>query len=251
MLIVTDVSFYQYKYTDDSLREISRTIDFGKMREKTPAVILRAGQNLWKDITFDISRKNAKDAGLFHGSYWFYDSRADPKKQAALWVDVLNGDTGELPLWCDFEDRYGGKWNRWQDWYDFIEYLKEALPTKEIGIYTAYYYWLEHTVAKAIPKASLNYFKNYPLWVAHYGVRIPLVPAPWDDWTLWQYTDNGDGLAYGVQSLNIDLNYFNGDEEAFRARFRLGDVKQPSPRVEAFEVKAVYPNKVIDYKEIK
>ena len=45
-----------------------------------------------------------------------------------------------------------------------------------------------------------------------------MVPKPWakTEWLLWQFTDNGDGKIYGVESKNIDLNYFNGDIAAFR-----------------------------------
>jgi len=72
---------------------------------------------------------------------------------------------------------------------------------------------------------QLAYFKQYPLWIANYGVDSPLVPAPWDknEWTLWQITDNGDGALYGVESKNIDLNYFNGDEASFKAAFGLSE----------------------------
>ena len=222
-VIGSDVSFYQYKYEDATLKKITEWIDFEKMKTLSPFVIIRAGQNTWKDICFDVSWKNAKDAGLSRGSYWFYDSRATPQSQAEKWADTLNGDLGELPLWCDIEDNYGGPYGSWKHWYNFIERLKLLVPKKEIGIYTAYYYWLERTVVKGIPAASLEYFKQYPLWIANYGVSIPLVPKPWNEWTFWQYMDNGDGEAYGVKSKQIDLNYFNGDFSEFRSRFRISD----------------------------
>ncbi|MCJ7520184.1 MAG: hypothetical protein MUO42_11020, partial [Anaerolineaceae bacterium] len=37
---------------------------------------------------------------------------------------------------------------------------------------------------------------------------------PWKSnkkpWKFWQYTNQGDGLAYGAESKAIDLNWFNG-----------------------------------------
>jgi lysozyme len=240
-----DVSMYQ----DDN--NTPQRIDFAMMREQTSAVIIRAGQNSWIDPDFKHNWKAAKEAGLHRGSYWFYDSLLDPKKQAELWVSALAGDLGELPLWCDFEDRYGGAFGGWKHWYDFIEHLKTLVPGKAIGIYTGYYYWLEHTVAKAIPKASLNYFKQYPLWVAAYNAVGPGVPTPWDDWLLWQFTDNGIGAPYGVESKNIDLNYFNGSEAEFYQFFGLSE-PAPLPDVEqSFEVKALYGEKEVLYKEMK
>ena len=46
---------------------------------------------------------------------------------------------------------------------------------------------------------------------------------------LWQYTDKGDGIKYGVESLNIDLNYYNGTLEQFNLEF--GVVVPPAPTI--------------------
>ena len=215
MIIGADVSFYQ----DDNATP--QKVDFAKMKANgAEFVILRAGQGSWSDPDFRDYWQSAK--GIFpRGSYFYYDNRFNPKEQADLYVQQFNGDFGELPLFCDFEDRRAGSYRKWQDWYTFIERLKALVPNKEIGIYTAYYYWLERTAVKGIPAASLEYFKQYPLWVANYKVDKPLVPKPWTEWTFWQYTDKGDGSLYGVESKNIDLNYFNGDLAALQTRFKL------------------------------
>ena len=36
---------------------------------------------------------------------------------------------------------------------------------------------------------------------------------PWPNWTLWQTTDKGDGLAYGCESKQVDMDQFNGTVE--------------------------------------
>lgn len=221
-VIGPDISFYQ----DDP--ETPQGVNFVRMRENATFVIVRAGQNLWGDRDFKANWSGAKAAGLPRGSYWFYDSRIDPKIQAEKWASMFEGDFGELPLWGDFEDNYGGKYKGWKHWYDFLERFKQLISAnKEIGVYTGYYYWRENTVAMGIPDASLNYFKQYPLWIANYNPTAPLIPKPWTDWTFWQFTDNGIGAPYGVESLNIDLNYFNGDLAAFEQRF--GVVVGPPP----------------------
>ena len=202
------MSFYQ----DDP--DTSRGIDFLKMKAAGAQFsIIRAGQNLWEDNEFDISWAASKGV-LPRGSYWFYDSRVDPKLQARKWLSCFAdpNDLGEFGFWCDFEERYGGAFTGWKHWYTFIEELRRIAPNAKIGIYTGYYYWREFTIAKNIPAASLQYFKQFPLWIAHYKVDTPLVPAPWSTWTLWQYTDDGNGKTYGVESNEIDLNYFNGSE---------------------------------------
>lgn len=226
-VIGPDVSFYQ----DDPTTAAS--INFVKMAANAGYVIIRAGQNTWEDVKFDISWKASKGL-LPRGSYWFYDSRIDPKVQAKKYISCFADpkDMGELPLWCDFEDTYGGPFGTWRHWYDFIEELKRLAPGKAIGIYTAYYYWRERTLPHMITVMQLAYFKQYPLWIANYNVTVPLVPAPWDatEWTLWQITDNGDGALYGVESKNIDLNYFNGDETDFENFFGVSlNIPVPSP----------------------
>ncbi|MFN8411284.1 MAG: phosphodiester glycosidase family protein [Anaerolineales bacterium] len=223
-VIGPDVSFYQ----DDP--ETPQGIDFIKMKASAGYVIIRAGQNLWPDPDFKANWTAAKKAGLPRGSYWFYDSRVEPKKQAELWVQQFNGDFGELPLFADLEEEYGGPYKGWKNWYTFIERVKALVGGKEIGIYTAYYYWRDNAPNSQTQATNLNYFKQYPLWIAHYKTETPLVPLPWKtgEWLFWQYTEGGDGALYGVESGGIDLNYFNGDIAALKKRFNLPDVT-PDP----------------------
>ncbi len=97
-VIGTDVSFYQ----DDP--QTPQGIDFAKMRQNAEYVIIRAGQNLWTDRDFKVNWREAKRVGLPRGSYWFYDSRVDPKRQAELWASLFGGDTGEDPGRLQRED---------------------------------------------------------------------------------------------------------------------------------------------------
>ncbi len=224
-VIGPDVSFYQ----DDP--DTSRQIDFVVMEQAGAGyVIIRAGQNLWVDPDFAFNWQKARDAGLPRGSYWFYDSRAEPKRQAELWVNQFGNDFGELPLFADFEERYEGIYKGWQNWKIFLNRLRELLPaSKEIGIYTAYYYWVDYG---KVPLTEMDYFHQYPLWIANYTTGgQPLIPAPWKswEWLFWQFTDKGDGKRWGVESAGIDLNYFNGDAAAFARRFPTVPAPPPPP----------------------
>jgi GH25 family lysozyme M1 (1,4-beta-N-acetylmuramidase) len=193
-------------------------INFSLVRNNTKGVIIRAGQNLWPDNEFSISWKNAKKVGLLRGSYWFYDSTANPKRQAEKYAEVLGDDPGEMELWCDFEDRYGGEYGGWRNWHDFMERLKVLLPGKQLGVYTGYYYWQEFA-------AGVKYFSQYPLWIAWYNQAEPLIPPIWKTWTYWQYTDDYPSDGWGAESNEIDMNYFNGTEEDFLKRY--GEVPTP------------------------
>lgn len=214
MYQLPDYSFYQYGW-NQTITEIERYIDFHALRQKTRGVILRAGQNLWRDKAFDVSWRNAKEAGLLRGSYWFYDSRANPKRQAEKWVETLGDDPGEMELWCDFEEQYGGAFGGWKHWYDFMENLRLLLPNKKLGVYTGYYYWQEFA-------AGVDYFGQYPLWIAWYNTTPPKVPSIWDKWTYWQFTDDHPAAGWGAQSNEIDMNYFAGSEADFLARYGVG-----------------------------
>jgi lysozyme len=224
-VIGPDVSFYE----DDP--ETPQGIDYVKMRASAGYVIIRAGQNLWVDSDFKLNWRESKLAGLPRGSYWFYDSRAEPKRQAEMWVQQHDGDFGELPLFADLEESYNGSYKGWKNWYTFLERLKELTSGKEIAIYTAYYYWRDNAPNATTQASNLEYFHQYPLWIAHYNTLEPLIPLPWKkgEWLFWQYTEAGDGKLYGAESKGTDLNYFNGDLAALRTRFNLSDTPPPPP----------------------
>lgn len=204
-----DISFWQ----DDPTT--APGINFVKMASQTRGVIIRAGQGSFEDKVFKTSWNNAKAAGMLRGSYWFYDSRVNPKRQAEKWVEILGNDTGEMEMWGDFEENYGGPYGGWRNWFDFMERVKVLLPEKKLGVYTGYYYFQENA-------AGVRYFAQYPLWIAWYNPQEPLVPSIWEDWTYWQFTSNGDGALFGVESKDIDLNYFNGSEADFLSRYNAG-----------------------------
>ncbi len=228
-IIGPDISFHE----DDP--STPQGIDFVKMAKSASFVIIRTGQNQWIDSDFKYNWREAKLAGLPRGAYWFYDSRSDPKRQAELWAEQFGGDFGELPLFADFEEAYNGPYKGWRKWYDFLERLKTLVGGKEINIYTGFYYWRDNAPSATFQAGSLEYFHQYPLWIANYGATKPAVPKPWgpDEWLFWQYTESGNGILYGVETIGIDLSYFNGDLAAFQARFNLSSTPPPPPTASA------------------
>jgi uncharacterized protein YgiM (DUF1202 family) len=134
-----------------------------------------------------------------------------------------------LPLFADLEEAYGGPFTGWQHWRTFLERLRALVGQKEIGIYTAYFYWRDNAPNPNTQPNELEYFHRYPLWIANYSANQPLVPKPWgtNEWLFWQFTAMGNGPIYGVESLEIDLNYFNGDGQAFARRFNVPVPPEP------------------------
>ena len=195
---IPDVSFYQDANTTP------QKIDFAKMRSQCEGVIIRAGQNTWIDEDVIYNWGAAKTAGLKRGSYWFYDSRNSPSNQANLWKAALGSDMPEWGLWIDLEESYGGAYKGEANWRKFVEAVQALFPGVKVAIYTANWWWSQQYVTQA------SYWVTFPLWVAGYDpVQYVVLPKPWETKgsVLWQYTSSGDGLMYGVESLEIDLNY--------------------------------------------
>jgi GH25 family lysozyme M1 (1,4-beta-N-acetylmuramidase) len=214
-VIVPDVSFWQDK------NDTPQMIDFAKMKAAgAPGVIIRAGQGSWTDADFVHNWQAAKASGLLRGAYWFYDSRYAPLSQAALFANSVKNDMPEMELWCDYEENYRGAFAGWKHFAVFVAEVQKLLPAVKVGIYTGYYYWMDHSPDPVTEAASLAWFGKLPLWLAWYSsANVVKIPAPWTKATYWQYTDKGDGLKYGVESLGIDLSYFNGSLADFSARY--------------------------------
>jgi lysozyme len=214
-----DVSMYQDAPTTP------QQINFEKMRGAgAQFVIIRVGQNAWVDPDFQWNYIEAKKAGLPRGAYFYYDSRVTPESQAALFLSLVDGNYPELGIWLDLEEKYNGAYRGWANWKRCLDILKARAP--RVGIYTGPSYWKEN---RPLGATYLNYFKSFPLWIANYEVLQPIIPAPWapDECVFWQYGTPSIGPEYGVESIEIDMNYFNGDAAAFASYFGLGSAVLP------------------------
>lgn len=72
------------------------------------------------------------------------------------------------------------------------------VPTAAPIIYTSASWWNTCT------GSSTAFAGTNPLWDANYGVSAPAIPAGWDNYTLWQYTNTG--TAAGISGA-ADLDY--------------------------------------------
>ncbi len=217
-----DVSFYQ------------QDIDWNIMRTHTDAAIIRAGQNLWPDTEFVRNWKEAKRVGIKRGVYWFYDDRTSPGNQANLLISLLKDDLPEMEVWCDWEKSFGGSYGSLANVVAFMQAVEKAIPVK-MGMYTGYYWFVDHS--NAITNYSqYNYLKTKPLWLAWYAAaEIVKIPAPWTSLLVWQYGTPAIGSIYGVKTLEIDMNYFNGTQRDFDARYLSDTITQPFPDVKQVE----------------
>lgn len=185
-----DVSHYQPNFDFQKARLEGNLFCFLKATEGSTYV----------DKSFTSHWKNAKSAGLLVGAYHFFHPQSDPIQQAKHFAQVVGPLSAEdLPCVLDWEttDNVPSA----QDRLEAMAFLNEVkiLTKKNPIIYTGPYF------AEAL-KLGTD-FKQFPLWVAHYGTKAPLVPDPWKIWSFWQYTDD----------QGIDKNIFNGSFDRLKA----------------------------------
>lgn len=217
-VLIVDIS----KWQDDP--HTVRIVDFVQLKGNgVSGVIVKCGEANAIDRAFLSYVAAMEQAEIPYGVYWYYNNKYPPKKQAQLLINTLekNNIHPKLGIWLDLEDRNPGGYMGWRHWYDFLLEVKMKFPKEKIGIYTGHYYFTEFTIQAGISAASLGWFAQFPLWIASYG-RFPLPTKPWgDSWTLWQFTDVLDGIKFGVESKELDGNYFNGTMEEFQKFFGL------------------------------
>jgi len=210
-------------------------IDFVKARENgTDFVFIRAGLDNTVDINFADAWRDAKKAGLLRGSYWYYDYRFNAWAQSQKYIGTLDGDYGELPLVVDLEKKRGTKYpNRMA----YLVGIKDFLEGLELHISD------NHSIMIYLNRGLINYLKPIPEWLLAYDLWIAWYPnawarlrnrqpkvSPWKRYTLWQHTDRADGHAYGMESRQVDENYFNGSWEELQNYATHISIEPPTPQ---------------------
>lgn len=205
--------------------------DFRKMRDYGMRfVVCKASQRNYADPSFEYNWPAARGI-LPRASYHYYDNTYSAIAQAKVYWDIIRDDLEGI-CWLDLEDRNEGTYRGWRYWYDWLEAfsLLSKLPDDRIGIYTAYYYWLEEMRLANLSQRA--YFKKYRLWLADYGLRgsDPLhpnfetkyTPDPWhdEDVVMVQTGTPVIGHDAGVSSWRLDYNIFNGGMDKFNQVFK-------------------------------
>ena len=188
-------------------------------------VFIKSSQALWTDEDILYNWKSAKQAGLLRGAYHFLDWVANPKLQAQYAWSLIQNDPGELPPVVDFEYWQPPPANAFDILWNYVVEM-ERLSGKKPIIYTGAFFWDAHGTDSDV-------WKNYPLWIASYTTQAYMEYnvdklTPWDKWHFWQYTSSGEGLAFGAESLDLDMNWFSGSYEDLLA-FSGSEITIPEP----------------------
>ncbi|MFH2102129.1 MAG: GH25 family lysozyme [Chloroflexota bacterium] len=167
-------------------------------------VFMKASQAKFTDPLFSANWVKAKAVGLLRGAYHYLDYTQPGRDQANYFADLLSADRGELSPVVDFEQRRSDKNTDLARSYlrDFVEQLGARGYTPII--YTGPSFWNEYGSKEA-------YWAQFPLWIAHYTTSAaPTLPPPWPRWTFWQFIVKGNGAVFGTESLDLDMNRFDG-----------------------------------------
>ena len=232
-------------------------IDFKKMFEAGMRFVLIKASDAQEKADIETlkwlvgDRNAAQAAGLYTGMYHFaylpnstdeaYVIRdAKAQAQKVIWRLASLGGYNErdLPLALDLENNCVKK-NRsgtciktmprslvtlWAEtWLQTVEEKTGRKP-----FLYSYSQFLEGATTRS------EVLRQYPLWLAHYGVspadpiaqpgqrtNIGCFVHSWStancssQWQIWQYSSCGIGSKYGVPSARVDLNVFRGSADNF------------------------------------
>jgi len=206
-----DVSKWQDENSTPQMMDFHKSVDAG-----AKFVFIKVSQATYLDPDYVLNWAHAKDAGLPVGGYHYLDWTKPAVDQARFFAGVLSADPGQLPPVVDFECKTNApnKRDATERLYQFCVTVEQMLGRK-IMIYTGAFYW-----AAFYSGAHEDYFASRYLWIASYSdlnymLRNLATYTIWDDYTFWQFTDKGNGLRFGAESLQLDMNYFNGTPERF------------------------------------
>jgi GH25 family lysozyme M1 (1,4-beta-N-acetylmuramidase) len=170
---------------------------------------VQADGKLYIDPMYATNHAEAKAAGLWTGAYHFArpsTNAGDAVAEADHFASVMKLGAGDLIPALDLEDNGGMSIAALQTWVTrFVDEVYAKIGMRPM-IYTSPSFW-KNKMGDTRKLADAGY---KTLWIAHWGVAAPTVPAQnWGGhgWTFWQYTS--DGSVSGITG-RVDLDRFNG-----------------------------------------
>lgn len=163
---------------------------------------------LYADDEYAGNKARAEANGVAFGAYHFANpdkSENDAVLEADNFVDVADLGSNNLVPVLDLERHGGFGQRKLRQWVKAWLYRVEARTGVKAMIYTSPSFWKDRM-------GNPTWFSDhgYRLWVAHWDVSKPRVPASnWDGrgWTVWQYSDCGS--VDGIEGC-VDLDRFKG-----------------------------------------
>jgi lysozyme len=200
--------------------EFNGDVDWTQVASSAGFAFVRSADGDVNDKLYTAARAAAlRTAGVPFGVYQFArvasaaNNQRDGVTEAAMaWYFARRqgwGVKGDLPIVYDFEN------DSWKDQTaaKAAAHLVQAVRTlRLLQGRPAILYTNPATMAfvgPALDTAGKAELAQCPLWIAHFDVPAPTVPAPWTSWTFWQYTSKG--ACAGVTGA-VDRDHFFGSK---------------------------------------
>lgn len=148
------------------------------------------------DPSFYSNLQAAQNLGIPCGAYWYSYAltAADARREAQLFLQVVQGHRFEFPLVLDIEETS----QRNLDMVSVSTIIDAFCTTMEQGgYYTVLYSYASFLNTKVLPST----LDRYDVWVAHTNTAKPDYARPYG---MWQYSHKG--TVPGI-SGSVDLNY--------------------------------------------
>lgn len=160
------------------------------------------------DALYKERRTKAMGAGLLWGAYHFMRP-GDVGNQVSHFLTVTGGPVPGFTLFAlDYEDERCSLWQA-DRWLELVHIATKQRP------------WLYGggVLKDQLARIHRQTLGQYPLWLSEYG-PVARVPLPWERYTLWQRS--GDGEGPGVHDVpgigrKEDINYFAGTDDQFKS----------------------------------
>jgi GH25 family lysozyme M1 (1,4-beta-N-acetylmuramidase) len=149
---------------------------------------------------------NGLVVGAYHRAH-VGTADGDPEEEADFFVDLAQIEAGDVVPVLDIEETHGLSVAEMKDWVRTWVMSVYARTGVRPMLYSSPYFWRTN-----MGDATWFATHGYPLWIAHWGVDEPDVPADgWGahGWTYWQWTSTGtvDGIGTAV-----DRDRFRGPD---------------------------------------
>ena len=149
-----------------------------------------------RDARFKRNWRAARAAGVLCGAYHYFQPSRDGAQQAALFIKTVPLRPGDLPPVLDVEaPRFHDVAELRREVQQWLQAVRAHYGVSPI-LYTNYAFYRRYLA---------GHFDEYPLWLAHYEVAQPTLPA--ERWIIWQHSD--EAYVPGIRGT-VDFNVFQG-----------------------------------------
>jgi lysozyme len=156
-----------------------------------------------RDTRFRRNWREARAAGILSGAYHYFQPNRAGQTQASLFIGTVPIRPGDLPPVLDVEaPRFHDVAEMRREvraWLTAVEAHYQVRPI----LYSNYAFYRRYLA---------GHFDDYPLWLAHYEVARPTLPA--ERWIIWQHSD--EAYVPGIRGA-VDFNVFQGSYAALQA----------------------------------